>query len=79
MARPVDPKDGRAFLVTLTEASHHEYADDYEVQQELEAEYAAILGLDQLSALRTSLSALLEHAHSARIEAASESGAGGSG
>ena len=79
VVRSVDRADRRALLVTLTEASRGFYADAYEVQRELEAEYAAILGPDRLSALRMSLSALLEHAHAPRTEAAGESGARGSG
>ena len=68
VARSGDPKDRRALLVTLTEAGRRFYEDAYHVQLALEAEYAAILGHDQLLALRTALMTLLEHERAPRTQ-----------
>jgi DNA-binding MarR family transcriptional regulator len=60
VARAVDPRDRRAVLVTYTAAGHRFLADAAAVKDEIEAEYAAILGPDRLRELRATLRALLD-------------------
>ncbi|MGN6756817.1 MAG: MarR family winged helix-turn-helix transcriptional regulator, partial [Thermomicrobiales bacterium] len=63
VVRATDPADRRATLVYFTEAGWQFLRDAHAVKRELEAEYAAVLGADGLEALRTALTALIEHEH----------------
>ena len=55
-----DPTDRRATLVTFTADGWRFLRDAYAVKQEIEAEYAAVLGEERLEALRATLSTLLK-------------------
>jgi len=58
-----DPADGRAKRVTFTERGWQFLLDAYEVKQEIEAAYAAVLGEDGMAQLRASLEKLLNSAN----------------
>jgi len=59
IARAADPDDGRATLVTFTERGWQFLHDAYELKQEIEAEYAAVLGEPEMASLRAALTLLL--------------------
>lgn len=59
--RAPDPADGRALLVRFTEAGCRLLGDAVSVTREIEAQYAAVLGEQQLVALREALVALVAH------------------
>src|SRR4051794_39629955 len=61
VTRKPDPDDGRATLVQFTDAGWTYLRDAHEVKQELEAEYAEILGASGLAELRSLLTALIDH------------------
>jgi len=56
-----DPVDGRARQVRFLERGWQFLQDAYHVKQEIEAEYANILGETELEQLRTLLQTLLNH------------------
>ena len=58
--RVPDPDDRRATLVIFTGEGMRFIDDANEVKKEMEAEYLAILGLDRLEELKTSLLTLIE-------------------
>jgi DNA-binding MarR family transcriptional regulator len=58
--RTVDPTDRRAFIVTLTEAGWRLLGAVVDVKMEIEIEYSAILGAEQMHMLRTQLIRLLD-------------------
>ena len=58
--RTVDPMDRRAFIVTLTEAGWRLLGAVVDVKMEIEIEYSAILGAEQMQMLRTQLIRLLD-------------------
>ena len=59
--RSPDPADGRALLVRFTDAGRRLLGDAVAVTREIEEHYAAVLGEQQLAALREALVALVEH------------------
>ncbi len=61
VARAPDPTDRRAALVRFTEAGQRFLRDAVAVTQDMEAEYAAVLGEQGLAVLRDSLAAIVEH------------------
>ncbi len=60
VARAVDPLDRRAFIVTLTETGWRLLEAVVDVKMEIETEYSAVLGAEQMRMLRTGLIGLLE-------------------
>ncbi|HAX24833.1 MAG TPA: MarR family winged helix-turn-helix transcriptional regulator [Thermomicrobiales bacterium] len=58
--RDVDPADARAVLVRFTDVGWQFLGDARAVRQEIEAEYADILGRDQLEALRKTLQVIIQ-------------------
>lgn len=56
-----DPMDGRARQVRFLERGWQFLQDAYHVKQEIEAEYASILGNEGLQQLRTLLETLINH------------------
>jgi len=60
ITRAADPRDGRATLVTFTERGWQFLRDAYELKQEIETEYATILGTPGMESLRAALTLLLE-------------------
>lgn len=60
IARAVDAHDRRAVLVTYTEAGWRFLQDAYWVKREIEAEYMALLGEQEIGTLRSLLRALLD-------------------
>lgn len=58
--RTVDPANRRAAIVTFTEAGVRLLHDAYQIKQEIEAEYIAVLGEDGFNQLRSLLFRLLE-------------------
>ena len=60
VARKADPSDQRAIVVALTETGWKLLQDVVEVKTEIEAEYGAILGEEQMRALRAGLTHLLD-------------------
>jgi DNA-binding MarR family transcriptional regulator len=67
--RRVDPLDRRATLVFFTSTGWQFLRDAYEIKREIEAEYRAILGEEEMQQLRTSLRRLLEQADSEELPA----------
>jgi DNA-binding MarR family transcriptional regulator len=61
IARQVDPTDRRATVVRFTQAGWQFLQDAYELKQEIEAEYQAVLGTDEFAQLRGALQQLLAH------------------
>jgi DNA-binding MarR family transcriptional regulator len=57
--RVPDPTDRRATLIKFTEAGQRFLLDAYHVKHEIEAEYTAILGEEQMELLRGALMRLL--------------------
>ena len=68
IARTVDPTDRRAVIVTLTEAGWRLLEGVVDVKMEIETEYSAILGAEQMHMLRTELTKLLDHVEIATPE-----------
>lgn len=60
--RQVDPTDRRATVVRFTRLGWQFLQDAYELKQEIEAEYQAILGADGFAQLRAALQQLQAHA-----------------
>lgn len=58
--RETDPQDKRAILLTYTEAGWQFLVDANKVKHEIEAEYTAILGEENLQLLRQLLSRLIK-------------------
>ena len=58
--RETDPTDRRATLIKFTDGGWRFLVDAYHVKQEIEAEYTAVLGAEQMDALRSALVMLLE-------------------
>lgn len=58
--RTVDPMDRRAFIIMLTEAGWRLLEAVVDVKMEIETEYSAILGAEQMHMLRTELIRLLD-------------------
>jgi len=58
--RAADPVDKRATIIRFTEAGCRYLVDAYEIKQEIEREYAVILGADGMNQLREFLKALTE-------------------
>lgn len=58
--RSVDPSDRRATLIRFTNAGWQFLRDAYEIRKEIEAEYQAMLGAEELKHLRMLLQSLLE-------------------
>jgi DNA-binding MarR family transcriptional regulator len=67
--RSTDPSDRRATIVRFTEAGWQFLRDAHVVKREIEAEYTAILGTEQMQELRSALTLLLEHDAPAQREA----------
>jgi DNA-binding MarR family transcriptional regulator len=65
VARQADPSDRRATLVTFTEAGWQFLVDAGTVKREIEADYAALLGAEELERLRVTLSRVITHAQHA--------------
>ncbi|MCP4535558.1 MAG: MarR family transcriptional regulator [Chloroflexi bacterium] len=65
VTRMVDPLDRRAFIVTLTETGWHLLEAVVDVKMEIETEYSAILGAEQMQMLRTKLMRLLDQVETA--------------
>lgn len=61
ITRQADPADRRATVVRFTRAGWQFLQDAYELKQEIEAEYQAILGADGFAQLRAALQQLLAH------------------
>lgn len=61
ISRTPDPKDKRAFLIRFTNRGRRLLADARSAKDELEAEYAALLGRKRLDTLWELLQALVEH------------------
>ncbi len=61
VTRIADPTDRRAALVQFTPAGWQFLQDAYRVKREIEAEYTAILGEDQMTQLREMLTLLVEN------------------
>ncbi len=61
VARTQDPSDRRAALVTFTVAGRSFLRDAVVVTRDLETEYAALLGQQELATLRDALAAIVEH------------------
>jgi DNA-binding MarR family transcriptional regulator len=68
VARQVDPTDRRATLVTFTEAGWQFLVDAGTVKRDIEAEYADLLGEEQLETLRATLSRVITQAETAASE-----------
>src|SRR5262249_30683314 len=62
VSRRPDPSDQRAALVAFTEAGWRFLTDASAIKQEIEVEYAAILGATRLEELRIALRLLIESA-----------------
>ncbi|MFN8373428.1 MAG: MarR family winged helix-turn-helix transcriptional regulator [Anaerolineae bacterium] len=60
--RAADPVDKRATIIQFTEAGCRYLVDAYEIKQEIESEYAAVLGAGSMDQLRAFLKALGESA-----------------
>ncbi len=60
VTRVVDPADRRASLVKFTASGWRFLQDAYQVKQEIEAEYSAILGEQHMEELRQMLTLLVE-------------------
>jgi DNA-binding MarR family transcriptional regulator len=58
--RKADPSDHRATLVLFTSTGWQFLHDAYEIKKEIEAEYQAILGEEEMQQLRATLSRLIE-------------------
>src|SRR4051812_44803841 len=59
--RRPDPDDRRATSIRFTALGWQFLRDAYEIKQEIEAEYAALLGADRFAHLRAMLHQLLAH------------------
>jgi DNA-binding MarR family transcriptional regulator len=60
VSRAQDPADGRASLVTFTEAGWAYLQAAHEVKREMEAEYAALLGEEKFAELRLLLHKVID-------------------
>ncbi len=58
--RTIDPSDHRATLINFTSKGWQFLHDAYEIKKEIEAEYQAILGEEEMQHLRATLSRLIE-------------------
>ena len=67
VARTVDPADRRAVIVRLTDTGWRLLQDVVEVKLELEREYTAILGEQQMERLRSELTKLLDQLESGMV------------
>jgi DNA-binding MarR family transcriptional regulator len=65
--RVPDPEDGRAKIIRLTAKGHDVYLTGWQLNQEIETEWAARFGEDRVAALREAL----ELVHAGRFGAAS--------
>jgi len=72
VSRRPDPSDQRAALVTFTEAGWRFLADASAIKQEIEAEYASILGTERLEELRRSLRLLIANSEPSNQELATD-------
>jgi DNA-binding MarR family transcriptional regulator len=72
VSRRPDPSDQRAALVTFTEAGWRFLADASAIKQEIEAEYAAILGTQSLADLRRALRLLIDDAEASDLSLAAD-------
>ena len=63
-----DPSDGRAKLIRFTDAGWQFLLDSYEIKQEIEALYTAVLGEDGMAQLRTALEKVAEITSSHSLE-----------
>lgn len=61
VTREPDPQDGRASIIHFSDLGRKFLEDASHVKQEIEAEYAAILGEESFAQLHTLLAHLLEH------------------
>jgi DNA-binding MarR family transcriptional regulator len=61
IARAADPEDRRATSITFTDAGWQFLSDAHQIKREIEAEYSAMLSEEGMRALRSLLTALLEH------------------
>jgi DNA-binding MarR family transcriptional regulator len=61
VTREPDPKDARARLVTITRSGARLVEQSAQAVAEVEQEWAALLGLDELAQLRRTLARLSEH------------------
>ncbi|MDZ4763433.1 MAG: MarR family winged helix-turn-helix transcriptional regulator [Chloroflexota bacterium] len=59
VSRAPDLTDKRAALILFTEKGHRFLHDAYEIKQEIEAEYVALIGADGLAMLRDLLARVL--------------------
>lgn len=62
--RRPDPADRRATRIRFTALGWQFLRDAYDIKQEIEAEYSALLGADRFQQLRAVLRQLLEHSAS---------------
>jgi DNA-binding MarR family transcriptional regulator len=76
VAREVDPDDRRAVRVRFTAAGQQFLRDAWEVKQEIEAEYAVLLGEPGIAQLQALLGRLLGDAGSDGLDANPGSGHG---
>lgn len=60
ITREVDPTDRRAVRVMFTEDGHAFLRDAYDVKQEIESEYRAVLGESGLTQLQDALNQILD-------------------
>jgi DNA-binding MarR family transcriptional regulator len=63
LERAPDPADGRATLVRFTTSGQRFLRDALAVTREVESEFAAILGNDQLETLRAALAEIVRRPH----------------
>jgi len=59
--RTPDPTDARATLVTFTDMGWQFLRDAHDLKREIEAEYVAVLGEAEFTALQSALATLLAH------------------
>jgi DNA-binding MarR family transcriptional regulator len=58
----IDPTDRRAMMVTFTELGRQFLNDGVRILRQIEADYASVIGQEQLAALRASMLTLVHHA-----------------
>ncbi len=61
IARSLDVTDRRATMIVFTEQGRQFLNDAVRIQQEIEDDYAAVIGQDHLTLLRTWLVTLVQH------------------